>query len=703
MKSLLSVLVFLIFVRPFSVTAQTSVIEVIDGIIEQIGHVDLAKISYYQKLHHFSGKSIGSFQLDVTTETSKGKSESLRYIFDLADVDPNSVVRKMDKKAIAVNLGIHKLQPFIMVMKDDQIVGYESSIRIVVEDAESAKSLAYRFTRAIDKLPHEEIQWTSLDEAFSWLVQYESTYKISERIFEESFDLDPDHNHKITLWIKSSQGEDRTTESFEFFPHHLDLRFIRLAAKGEELVIEIRTKNKDKFIKHIRNEELQSYKSQVFMPAENLEIARKIIRTLDYITTNFESEQFSWKNLEETLAWIENSLGSAELTSKLIAFAIKNEVRDQELRFEPKKSFLSRVNISRVNNKGEEELLIEEFYPWQINPKMIRLDVVGNKLFAVLPVTNERKFVKNFKNGIQQPYQALTKIYFTDVHIAEKAISALKYIIPLTQPPELQLESLDDVEGLVLDLGAEFSDGKRDYQLELFFDRAKYQMAYHEYETDKSGEIRDSRIEFYLDDIRGKGIDIEVLTSKMYVPIQTKNYNKHIRITRNGELKNFDSDTKILFNDSKKAHEFIGTIEYLKAHQKADHDWADDTEVMHYISDRIDDLQFPKEQISQSWQFKPENECLISYRRESAGEKNFTELLYEFALSDIDPKKYEIQVNYKKMFIKVVSNGGQKLITNYKNGELQNYKVDMEFLVEDAYEGRMIIDALKYMHDMCQD
>ena len=62
-----------------------------------------------------------------------------------------------------------------------------------------------------------------------------------------------------------------------------------------------------------------------------------------------------------------------------------------------------------------------------------------------------------------------------------------------------------------------------------------------------------------------------------------------------------------------------------------------------------------------------------------------------------------VDVSFKKMFVGLKVAGDEKLIKSYKNGELQNYQSDLRFLVDDAFEGRMLIDGIRYLYDLCQD
>ncbi len=695
---------FFVFIGQFNARAQTDVQEVISGIIDQVKTVELAKESYDQKLEQLPNESMGSLLLSVTTESAKGKTQSRSYQFNLADIDPHTVVRQADKKMISVRLGVNNDQPFIRAMRDAQ-VSYVSSLQIVMEDAEKAKSLVYRFQRAISKLPKAEVQWTSLAAAVEWLNNYQSRFGLAGVTFQESFSIDTGHNHKITLNVNSSEsGQPDQDAAFEFFPHHLDTRFLKLEATGEEMDVVIAIKRKEKFIKHTLNGELQSFDNRISFPAENLASARQIIKTLEYVGENYSPEEIIWTDLTGTLAWIRGSLGKATLTSKIITITIQEQIREQEIKFDSENFYQSVVNIILENEKGQTEQLEEEFYPWQINPNAIQLKVEGNRLFLALPVYRNQRLVKITKNGLQQPYQAETKIYFDDIYIAEKAVTAFRYIIPETKPPEPALDTIEDVMDLIRGMVADYSDGRSNYRSELFLDPGSYKISFHSFETNRKDEDIELRIEFYVvEDIRGKGIEIGIDNYKMFVPIQIRNDDKFIWSQENDSQKNYADAAKIRFDDSKKAQDFITALEFLKENPAQGYDWKDEKEVTFYISDHVANHTFSKERVDQKWTFSPKDECMITYRMESAKEKSLNEEVFEFNLSDIDSQAMAIEVSFKKMFVVLHASGDEKLIKSYRNGELQNYQDAMRFLVEDAHKGRMVIDGLKYLYSLCQD
>ena len=46
-------------------------------------------------------------------------------------------------------------------------------------------------------------------------------------------------------------------------------------------------KRKEKFIKHTLNGDLQSFDNRISLPAEDLELGRQIIKTLEYVADNY--------------------------------------------------------------------------------------------------------------------------------------------------------------------------------------------------------------------------------------------------------------------------------------------------------------------------------------------------------------------------------------------------------------------------------
>jgi len=66
MRHSLANLFFLIFVIAFPAVAQTDVNEVIQGIVDNVGKVELSKVTYDQKLERQSSESVGTLLLSIS-------------------------------------------------------------------------------------------------------------------------------------------------------------------------------------------------------------------------------------------------------------------------------------------------------------------------------------------------------------------------------------------------------------------------------------------------------------------------------------------------------------------------------------------------------------------------------------------------------------------------------------------------------------
>jgi len=92
----------------------------------------------------------------------------------------------------------------------------------------------------------------------------------------------------------------------------------------------------------------------------------------------------------------------------------------------------------------------------------------------------------------------------------------------------------------------------------------------------------------------------------------------------------------------------------------------------------------------------------VTYTHITSDEKgNNTERIYEFNLSNINDHLLEAEVSGKKMTVAILMSGKQKLIKNYKDGELQNYTYSMEIAVADSRKAKDMISTLAYLKQNC--
>lgn len=74
---------------------------------------------------------------------------------------------------------------------------------------------------------------------------------------------------------------------------------------------------------------------------------------------------------------------------------------------------------------------------------------------------------------------------------------------------------------------------------------------------------------------------------------------------------------------------------------------------------------------------------------------NRVEYIYEFNLADVDPIMVREITEKDKIFVQLITNNNQKLITEYKNGELSSYIKILKISAVDIDNARLIKDQIK--------
>ncbi len=298
--------------------AQESLQKKLASLKEKISEIQIDKTVIHQSLE-IKDELKGKILFTSTEVDEKGKSSSESYEFYLSDIDKNTVVRKVSGKKMLVSLSTNNNLKFIKHMKEDQLDGYVNGITIIALNADQAKELSTIIVESIPLVKNTGPDWATAKEAITWLKENIGQVIVQSTKYEQSFTFNDEKNYLVTLSVKKIDAKGASTEeTFDFNMLDVNKNKVELKVSGLNLTVTSEIKGSDRYIKHTKNGQIQSYESDFEIQASDIDLARNIINALVTATTKSKAEFTQYKNTNQALDYLKSSIVDVTIDGKEI-------------------------------------------------------------------------------------------------------------------------------------------------------------------------------------------------------------------------------------------------------------------------------------------------------------------------------------------------------------------------------------------------
>ena len=666
----------------------------IEWLTSKIGKVDVDKNSYGQTLEHLEDIATGMLRLIVSKTDSKGKTGTEVYEFHLSDIDKNTVVRRVSGKMLTVNMSTTNQQKLVQLKKEGILQNYVSDIQIVVGDTDVAQEIIDKLKETIPLSSSGQKQWANLTEALDWLAENVGTISLGTTEYVQNFSYDPEQDHKISFSTQEVSSKGKVSHNlYEFYLSDLTENAINFQIQGKELSAKLVTKGSKKYIKYTSNGEVKNYTSNVKIIAHNLELARNIINALRVSVKYYNPGEVSLANAEQGMIWLTDKIGTVESGKGRIIQTVDFNT----------KSFHTTLNIQKINDKGSTDENQYEFYLYDIDENALNLEVSGTELSTQLRVKARKKYIKTYQNKTLGNYSSVFEIAFSDIRMGRQIISTMKYVLAEISDEAPGWGNLSSAYSWMHENLGSATDGKYQYEQKIEFNEANGNTIYQLTKTDPKGDNVESNYNFYLDEINTSDLNIEVTGSKMFVNIAVNAKKKFVKYTKNGIQQNFVNDFDMYFEDVGKAKDMIAALKYAVPQAEKTISLNTKEEAINWLVENIEKIKITGSAFDQKLEYNTGEVCKVTYTNIESDEKgNNTERIYEFNFGNLNAQLLETKVTGKKMTVDIMTSGKQKLIKNYKDGELQNYGYALEIVVADSRKAKNVISALQFLKKKCE-
>lgn len=680
----------------FDVKSQDKLSQTLAAIKEKVQDVKIDKTIFKQSIDILN-ESKGKIGFVSVLVDEKGKTAKESFEFYVSDIDKNTIIRKTSGKKLFLSISINNNQKFIKHFKEDKLDSYTSYLEILLSGADAATELANLFKTAIPLVSSGEKEWNTNTDALNWLKNNISGIKSGQSTIEQSFSFGERKDYLASFTVKKTDQKNVSTEEkYEFSVLDINNKNLDVKISGTQLSVSIETRGNEHYIKYTKNNEQQSFCNEFEIVAEDIDQARNIIAAFLTAIEKSKSVIPDFGSLQKSLDFITKN--TTELT-------LEKKTLGQKINFTEGNGTKSIFTYAEPDSKGKSIEERYEFYLSDIDANSLNFKVSGKKITIISISKNKTKFIKYYKDNIQQDFQNEVDILTSDIETSRETVEALKAAIKSSETQPATWKNIDDAIAYLAGTIKGETIGTDIYKL--IFSSVSTEplnIKYVQGKTDVKGISGEQSFEFYPYMLDPGSLKIGSSGKYLNVAASVNGKKAFVKVFKEGKQQAFDDGLEIMAFDAKQAQDIAGAIKYLASNSKPkDKTWADKQSAMKFIMENVGDMKSEGKEVKQKIELSNNDPCKISFTVSSTDDKGkTTDEIYEFALTDLNKLMVDFKVSGKNVEVNLTCKNKEKLVKAYKNGVQQAWGSDIELAANDVETAKNIAEAFRSAITQCE-
>jgi hypothetical protein len=666
--------------------------ETISWLSDYIGDVSAGSNSY-KYVYTTVDNNACKLKIEEQKTDKKAVTTSKSYVLYLSDLDPSTFSFKPSGSTIIVNLATKAGQKFISVYSGENMDEYTASISVYFDAVDKARSYIDAIKLHAESCKSSDISWANRDEAYNWLNKNVGESSNSGTLVKQAFTKGKkSYLAQLEIEKTSSKGTEKVRQIFDL--SDINAGGIVLKVSGKTLKIDMPVKGNEYYIQNIANEQTTTYEKGTEIYSDDLEVARNVVRALNYLVSTAQPERKEWKEYAPSLAFVKENLKEVSVGSGKVA---------QTLNYAESTSGIASLKLVETDSKGVQTEEINSFYLTDLSPN-VKLEVTSKNAYILLETKDKNKFIKQTRDDKTLGYSASVKVYADDIDEARDLITALEFAIKNSTDGVQEFGSTQKaIDWLTKIPGDVTIDTKSYHQTIQINPNAENQIDLNIITSDAAGAGVNERYVIYPEDLTTDDMKIKVSGKKLYVPVSTGKF-KYIKYFKGDAQQNYTDDLEVLFEDVQQARNFIAAMTALQSSSKvAERTMNNNMAAYSFLQENITAVETAGVKQEQKIEQQESDVCKLKYTRSQTDSKGVTtEYSYDFILSDIDPGKSLINISGKEVQINLVTKEKQKLIKPYKNGEAGAFIYDFDIAANDVLTAKKILASFITLAKGCK-
>jgi hypothetical protein len=516
--------------------------------------------------------------------------------------------------------------------------------------------------------------------------------QIDKNTYRQSIDILDESKGKLGFVSELVDDKGKSSkERFEFYVSDIDKNTIIRKTSGKRLFISLTINNSQKFIKHFKEEKLDSYTSNLEIIMSSADAATELINLFKTAIPQVNSGEKAYNTNKDALNWLKTNI--SKVSSGQLTF-------DQAFSFGEPKDYMAVYTLKKTDQKSVSTEEKFEFNILDINLKTLTVKVSGTQLSVSVEIKGNDSYIKYTKDNEQQNFKNNFEIIAEDIDQARNIIGAFSSAIEKSKPviPDFGTlqKSLDFITKNTTDLTLE----KKTMTQKIIFTpgngtKAEFTFA----EPDSKGKSVEERYEFYLNDIDAGNLNFKVGGKKISVGCISANKTKFIKYFKDNILQDFQNEADILMSDIETAREMVEAFKSaIKSSATQPAAWKNTGEAVAYLTTSLTGETIGTDKYKLNFSPLSTDPLNVRYVIGKTDAKGLaTEQSYEFYPYMLDPASLKIVSSGKYLVVGLTANSKKTYIKVIRDGKQQSFDDGVEIMAFDARQAREIAEAVKYL------
>jgi hypothetical protein len=359
-----------------------------------------------------------SFRL-LQIESDGKSSQQDEFFFNVADINPNSLVFKVSGNSFGVEFGMMDRLKSIGALRDGQTRPYEDKVVIYTNGVDEARDIRNVLTMMVPlaqaKVKADMPNPTNAEDALGKMSALLKDVKSGTTTFAQTM------SGKCLTTIAITQQTASSTQKNSYVFNWMDVNpnLAKLDVSGDKMMMELPILDKQKLVNHFKDDKIVGYEADASFYVENMEVGRRVRFLIDkaigYCKASYK-DQFP-SDTQGMVKWLIANVGEVNIeqntTKQVLSMAEEGNV--------------NKIKYERTEIKGTSSAQQTfEFNLSDINPASVGFEVSGKFLTVKFETNYRNKIIKAYKDGKIAPYVYQLELTMPDTEVARGVIAALK-------------------------------------------------------------------------------------------------------------------------------------------------------------------------------------------------------------------------------------------------------------------------------------
>jgi len=214
--------------------------------------------------------------------------------------------------------------------------------------------------------------------------------QIDKTTYKQSIDILDAGKGKLNFVSVLVDEKGKTAkEGCEFYVSDIDKNTIIRKTSGKKLFISLSINNNQKFIKHFKEDKLDSYTNNLEILLSSADAAQELADLFKTTIPLVNSSEKSWTTNTDALNWLKNNISRINSDQTTV---------EQSFSFGDRKDYLASFSVKKTGQKSASSEENYEFNILDINIKNLAVKVSGTQLSVSVITKGNDSYIKYTKN-----------------------------------------------------------------------------------------------------------------------------------------------------------------------------------------------------------------------------------------------------------------------------------------------------------------